>query len=247
MSKRPVFNAETGTNPLASRFESIVIIPNCMMDPILDDQPNDARLASIREDHAISAANYACPESKLPEVQSIARAPYEDFIDIKNTALPQAKSSSSIPASFVIGDDNSPLTGSSISTSVNGDAIFEADSEFDMASIAHSQLPETKLNAFAAIRDRSVCVSGTKEFRLAKSVCYDFGKILAELCPPHLTDKESKFFIKTNFDRWISQYDNLGPFFDVLVPCTRKETGPKLRLVVHLRMAAQEGRYRRNK
>merc|ERR1712142_309173 len=133
-------------------------------------------------------------------------------------------------------------SSSSRTSQVYGDQIFEAGGEFDVVSLVHSQLPETKLNAFAAIRDRSVCVKGTKEFRLAKSVCYDFGKILAELCPPHLTDKESKFFIKTNFDRWISQYDNLGPFFDVLIPRTRKETGPKRTLVGLLRMSAQLGR-----
>merc|ERR1712142_847841 len=142
-----------------------------------------------------------------------------------------------------------PKTSSSTSltSQVYGDEIFEAGGEFDVVSLVNSRLSQARLDAFAAIRDRSVCVKGTKEYRLALSVCYDFGKILAELCPPHLTDKESKFFIKTNFDRWISQYDNLGPFFDVLIPRTRKETGPKLRLVVHLRMAAQEGRYRRNK
>ena len=137
ISKRPVFNAETGSNQPASRFESIVVIPNCMMDPILDDQPKDARLASIREDPAIDAANFAFPESKFTDGP---RYDYEDLIAMKGAQPPRRSSISTSP--------------------FKGDPIFEADGEFDVASIVHSRLPETKLNALAAIRDRSVCVKG---------------------------------------------------------------------------------------
>ena len=122
----------------------------------------------------------------------------------------------------------------------NGD-MFETGGEYDLASIAHARMPHTKLTAFSSIDNPSVYVKGSVENRLAVSVCYDFGKSLAELRPPNLTDDEGKAFLKANFDRWILQYDNLRSFLDVMIPNGNPEKGVQFSFMGMLRKAARSG------
>ena len=205
---------------------------------------------SRKSKRPVSSVNGAATPSKRFKAISFKTEPLSDdksfldaSIDESGAVVADASSGSRPTGGGGGGGGASAANGvgpASGISQLNGD-LFETGGEYDVASFALSRMPESKLTAFAGIVDPAVYVKHSTENRLAVSVCYDFGKVLAELRPPHFSEEEGKAFLKANFDRWILQYDNLRSYLDVMIPNGNPEKGVQFSFMGMLRKAARSG------
>jgi len=87
------------------------------------------------------------------------------------------------------------------------------------------RLSADKVSALHIVSGENACQRGTIENRLAASLCYDFGKTLADLRTPGLEKHQLKTFFGQNWDKWIAQFVNLTPFFKTSCSNGRAERG----------------------
>jgi len=221
-SKRPVISNGTMNSPV-KRFKSI----NCKMEPVFDGQrPNNIDNPSATPSKNGNSGAGGKEAYSVPFTDSAASGNDGSHAGAHHSAANSV---------------NGAVAPSISSNHITNGELFETGGEYDVSVVANSMLPEAKVTAFAGIVDPSVYVKGSVQNRLAVSVCYDFGKILAELRPPNLSNEGAKAFLKANFDRWVLQYGNLRSFLDVMIPNGNPEKGVQYSVMGMFRKAARSG------
>lgn len=121
-----------------------------------------------------------------------------------------------------------------------------SDNDADLLKIINSKLAAAKIDALKCISGENACSRGTVENRLSTSLCYDFGKTLADVKPFHITDNsEIKSFFNVNFEKWVNQFVNLTPFFQRSVSNGRPEGGQTFTFLGLLRQCARTAFFQR--
>jgi len=116
----------------------------------------------------------------------------------------------------------------------------------DFLAIVNSKLAAQKMDALKCINGENAFTRGTVENRLSTSLCYDFGKTLADVKPFHLTESQSiKSFFNVHFERWIHLFVNLSPFYQKSVSNGRPEGGQTFTFMGLLRQCARTAFFQR--
>lgn len=121
-----------------------------------------------------------------------------------------------------------------------------SDDDAEFLEVVNSKLAAQKMHALKCISGENACSRGTVENRLSTSLCYDFGKTLADVKPHQLTDNTSiKMFFNVHFDKWIHQFVNLSQFFQKSVSNGRPEGGQTFTFLGLLRQCARTAFFQR--
>lgn len=129
-------------------------------------------------------------------------------------------------------ESNAPTpTASREVTNLAFDEILDAYRQHDLNEENYLEVVETKLSVdklqvVRSIDNDNACVKGNVEYKLVTSLCYDFGKALAEAKSFVQKDNvQRKTFHDAHFDKWIVQFSSLAPFFQTRCHNGRPEGG----------------------
>jgi hypothetical protein len=121
------------------------------------------------------------------------------------------------------------------------------EGEMELMHLLNANLSSQKIQTLKCIPPEHACIKGTPENRLSTSLCYDFGKALAEAKPDDMDEMQSREFFFKNFELWVSQFENLKRVFQKALPHGRPESGQTLTLLGFMRMSARSGFSQRSK
>jgi len=117
------------------------------------------------------------------------------------------------------------ISRSSAEESVNGHREHDLNEE-NYVEAVETKLSVDKLEVVKTINTENACMKGNVEYKLVTSLCYDFGKALAETKSfIHVDNARRKTFHDAHFDKWIAQFGSLTPFFQTRCHNGRPEGG----------------------
>jgi len=134
---------------------------------------------------------------------------------------------------------NTKKTNDQCKTTIQPFSVNSSYCSEDVVTAVNAFVAANKVEAFSLSSGENICHRGSIENRLASSVCYDVGKVLADLKPPELVGAASKNFLIHNFEAWIGQFENLKCHLKTMIPNGNPELGQTCSLLAVLKMAAR--------
>jgi len=204
-----------------------------------------------------NGSNATEPQAKAMRQTSLSDDPEVVFIktecDIDQQSIASSRSRFKTPPcsridheGFSSGDSEPPShfpNGGNFEVAMSS---MSGESNTDLLEVVNSKLAMAKMDALKCISGENACSRGTVENRLSTSLCYDFGKTLADVKPFHVVDTSHvKSFFNVNFEKWVNQFVNLTPFFQKSVSNGRPEGGQTFTFLGLLRQCARTAFFQR--